>query len=206
MDFQSPHTLLSSIEAEIDRIPPEEFFNSAKYEKQREAWCAALFGVGLIKIEVDTEVRVNLSNHRLDVDFEIQIPEKRLEFQLVIAKDPDYRLGQMYKDLATGERASFPYRPGKGTLSGPSWIRAAIDKKVEKNYSGAKELNLLVYVNYDAHQIRYSEVCDNCADTLDEFASIWLLSSTQLSSLEAGAHLPAVEGWRQIRNVAEYYA
>jgi len=206
MEFQNPRDLLTSIEAEIERIPPDEFFNKAKYEKQREAWCAALFGVGLGKLDLDTTVRVNTSNHRLDVDLEIQMPGKRLEFQLVMAKDPDYRLGQVYKEFAKGKRTSGPYRPGKGTRSGPSWIRTAIDKKIKKNYSEAKKLNLLVYVNFDAHQLAYVDVYNECSNTVDEFASIWLLASTQLSSLKAGLHLPAIEGWCEIRNVDEYYA
>ena len=206
MTFDHPEKLLASVEAQINSVPPEEFFNNPEFEKQREAWCAALFGAGLRKLSVDSTVRVNDTNHRLDVDFEVKVKDETLEFQLVMAKDPDYRIGGMYKEFAAGKRTSFTYQPAAGAQLGPSWIHSAILKKVRKNYSGAKDLNLLVYVNFDAHQIHFSDIHRECVDLLASFASIWLISGTQICSLSAGSILPEVYGWFQIRDVSEYYA
>lgn len=44
--FQQPVALLASAKAEMAAVANEKLFNDARYAKAREAWCAAMLGLG----------------------------------------------------------------------------------------------------------------------------------------------------------------
>src|SRR5712692_300386 len=68
VSFESPQILLETAKSEMAAIPQEKLFNSSEYEKAREKWCAAMFGLGYAKCVRPCRVAVNASDQRKDVD------------------------------------------------------------------------------------------------------------------------------------------
>jgi hypothetical protein len=193
-----PLALLGEADVEMRGVPQERLFNDSRYQKVKETWCAAMLGLGYQKHVASCLVAVNDSPQRGDVDLFLSTGGRDFGFQLVEVMEPERRRGAEYKGFANGSLRSIPYQPERGRIEGPVWIAEKIKQKVEKNYAGAKALNLLVYLNFSALQIQHADVIDASRPFLDRFASIWVVSNLWLGSLYVGNDLGRIDGWGQI--------
>jgi hypothetical protein len=98
MQFHGPRALLESTEAAFDGLPPAQLFNNPKYQKLRETWCAAMFGLGYSKNVVLCEVAVNDSRERQDIDLYLRAGSDTWGFQLAEVLSPERRRGAEYKN------------------------------------------------------------------------------------------------------------
>jgi hypothetical protein len=194
--------LLREAESEMDCISNEIFFNSPKqeYQKLREKWCAAMFGIGYGKYISECKVAVNDTDQRVDSDFFVLVGENEHPFQLVEAPNPDRKRGKEYKQLANGTRESVPYRPEKGRVEGPQWIIARVKKKAAKCYATANRLNLLVYANFEANPMDYQTLKEMVRDFSGTFASIWVITNSKICTLCGSTDLGEINGWQSVRS------
>lgn len=205
LEFKDPLQTLAQAEIAMAGVPNVELFNDSTHAKLRESWCAGLLGVGLGKLDIMCSVAVNDSNYRMDADFYVKTADASYDFQLVEAQEPERTRGLEYKRFAEGAISSIPYEPERGHLEGPSWIRAAIEKKIEKRYQDPENLNLLIYANFSAGQLQYDDIREQCEDLTAHFESIWIASSIHLCSISSANALPVTGGWVHVRPIEDYY-
>src|SRR2546427_458924 len=99
-DFLPPQALMKAAKGGMGGVPNERLFNSSKYEKSREKWCAAMLGFGYEKCVRACRVAVNESEQRKDVDLVLETEGREYPFQLVEVMEPDRPRGAEYKALA----------------------------------------------------------------------------------------------------------
>jgi hypothetical protein len=196
--YRHPVELLAEVERSMESIPLAEFFGSSAYKVIREEWCAAMFGVGLQKVDVDCQVAIN-DVEATPCDFYVRIGPEELGFQNVEAMRKGRRRGDEYKS-----EEPRPYRPQEGRKNGPGWVRAAIEHKIRKRYARAEDLHLLVYANLDAPGLEYDAMLEETADLLEAFASTWVITSTHICSLKSSPLLPSMKGWSEVRQRNDY--
>jgi hypothetical protein len=182
-------------------IPQEELFNNSAYQKLLEQWCAGVLGMGYAQYVRPCTVAINDTNDRLEVDAFLESHGETYPFQIVEAVRDGRKRGKEKKDLASGVIRSVPYHPEKGRIDGPQWIANMIAKKVEKRYSGSRYLNLLVYANFNAHQLNYEEVRMKAAQFRTCFHSIWVILGRHICSLYSPNELGSLPGWGEIDGI-----
>jgi len=130
-----------------------------------------------------------------DTDFVLRTPTRDFAFQTVVADVPERRLSDEYKRDAKPTR---PYRPGRGSAEGPSWIASKVQQKLDKTYAEARKLNLLVYAMFEHNGLDYAAICKSLPQAACTFGSIWLITSHQICSLHSFTELGAVQDLRLI--------
>jgi hypothetical protein len=204
-EFCEPRALLDRTEQALDRVPNADLFNNPKYQKLREAWCAAMFGLGYSKYVAPCKVAVNDGPTRQDVDFYLSTDSDLWEFQLAETQKPGRRRGDEYKrgDVKL-YRVPFP-SDAEPNKDAPSWLAAAADKKKAKRYAGSDSLHLLIYLNFDGPGLEYKDVAAELRKFSGDFASLWIVSSLHICSIFTSAGIGAVPGWGDVRDPSEYY-
>ena len=91
--YSLPAALLDEADRELDVIEQVKLFNDSQYQKLREKWCAAKFGVGYEKFLRPCLVAVNDTTERLDADFFVRTDGKEFPFQLAEVQEPERRRG-----------------------------------------------------------------------------------------------------------------
>jgi hypothetical protein len=125
-------------------IPNAELFNRPSYQKLRERWCAAMFGLGYAKAVEACEVGVNDTSYRVDVDMYLRVARRTWEFQITEVQVPgrsrgrDYRVGIEDRGWLRAEDSDTARRQG------PIWLAEAIERKRMKSYSSSQLLLLLL--------------------------------------------------------------
>jgi hypothetical protein len=198
LNFHDPGDLLEQTIQDIYAIPIDRFFNDEAYKGLREQWVAAFFGVGYGKYVRPCRVAMNESWYRKDADFFLQVGGKEFPFQTTERQREGRKRGDDYKKFARVEekitrepelveelRSELltPYQPALGGVEGPSWIEQAIAKKVGKHYAESGDLNLLVYVNFDAWNLQADVIRERTRKYRDVFASIWIITDRVICSL-----------------------
>src|SRR2546426_433090 len=122
LDYKAPRLLLDEAKAELAAIPQEELFNSSRYEKSREKWCASMLGLGYEKCAASCRVAVNDTRERLDADVFLETDSREFPFQVVEAMEPERRRGAEYRAFAAGTLRSLAYEPERGHVEGSQWI------------------------------------------------------------------------------------
>jgi len=201
--YRDPRELLVETERTMEGIPSEELFNDAAYQKLRERWCAAMFGIGYSKHVTSCEVAVNESRYREDVDFFVRIADVDWGFQLAEVLRSDRRRGEEYRKLMDGGTHLSPYQPGRGSHEGPDWLAKIVDKKIAKRYASSNSLNLLLYANFEAAGLEYSNIQMRLAEYSPQFGSLWIITSLHVCSVFSTPSLGAVPGWGVVRDVRE---
>src|SRR4051812_24144552 len=97
VSFHSSQALMKAAKNEMASVANEHLFNSSKYEKSREKWCAAMLGLGYEKCAAPCRVAVNDSDQRKDVDLLLETEGREYPFQLVEVMQPDRQRGAEYK-------------------------------------------------------------------------------------------------------------
>jgi hypothetical protein len=108
-------------------------------------------------------------------------------------------MGDDYKLGPDGTLPKRPYQPERGCVEGPEWIVNAVKEKIKKRYSTMKNLNLLIYANFTAHDMDYREVCNAVGAYKDTFASIWIITNHQICSLIVNNELGRISRFSTIR-------
>lgn len=198
LSFRDPGETLADAEAAMEGIPNDQLFSQPKHRPLLEQWAAGWFGVAYRHLVADCQVAINPK-----VDDEADFFLRRdaagpvFSFQNVEVMEPERRRSAEYKN--PGLR---PYRPGRGTAEGPSWLEVAVRDKLDKRYAGARQLHLLVYVNFDAQGIEFSAVAQALEPFRGEFASVWVMAHHVLGSVFSTPHLGETGGWRLHPRVA----
>lgn len=89
--FHDPAALLASTEESMDGIPSAALFNDSTFQRMRERWCAAMFGIGYSQHVAPCNVVVNDSNNQVDVDFLMRTASRDWEFRLAEVQLPGRR-------------------------------------------------------------------------------------------------------------------
>lgn len=194
--YFEPNKLLKTAESEMAQILNDELFSKSKYQKLTEKHAAATFGVAYCKYVRTCQVGLNETKYQMDADFFIKVNGKERPFQLTECDDPDRRRGDEMKGFANGSIKTVPYEPERGRIEGPDWIRNIIGKKTKKNY--ANNINLLVYFNFTSHEIEYGIIKNATLEFKDRFASIWILSNSQVCSLFSYPELGGIVRWEKL--------
>ena len=193
--YLSPAALLDEANREMALVSAVSLFNDSQYQKLREKWCAAKFGLGYSQFIAPCEVAISNSQQRIDADFFLQSDATIFAFQLAEAQEPERKRGAEYKQFARHEIRSIPYEPERGSVEGPEWIANAIRKKVEKKYDGSSTLNLAIYANFSAINLQHSSVTAQCEPFKQTFASIWVITNTHFTCLFGDGERNMKCGW-----------
>lgn len=203
--FYEPSALLASVEAEMAEIPNAELFNKPSYQKLRERWCAAMFGLGYAKAVDACEVGVNETSYRLDVDMYLRVAGRSWGFQITEVQAPgrsrgrDYRLGIEDTGWMRGKDSDI------GREHGPGWLAEAVERKRLKSYSSSQLLHLLLYANFSAIGIQCSDLLAALLRFQGAFASIWVLTSLHVCSVFTPPDLGHISSWSSVRDGDDYY-
>lgn len=200
-DYCGPLDLLNAVERENEQVSKEVFFNDPKYQKAQEKWCAAVFGIGFNEYCKKCRIRINESRHHTSPDFFLKIDDQVFEFEMTERQEPDRERGKYYKKLEQNPLMSMPYRPERGRQEGPSWIYEAIKKKVEKCYSDSRNLNILVYADFDTHIMDRKAILQKSGEFADKFASIWIITNQHICSLFSNDALGEIDSFREIKEL-----
>lgn len=210
--YQEPVALLASTEQELESTAFVKLFNDSHYQKLTERWCAALFGLGYSQFVAPCKVAVNEGRYREDVDLYLRAAEHDWEFQLAEVQAPVRRRGLEYKQFARGTVRTTAYdaergrRGRRGRREGPGWLAEGVERKKAKRYASSHALHLLLYANFPARDLQYTDVVAALAGFVDDFASLWVVTSLHLCSVFSSAGLGEVKGWGPIRSIEDYYA
>ncbi|HSS96578.1 MAG TPA: hypothetical protein VLK33_06105 [Terriglobales bacterium] len=199
--LSDPQHLYDDACERLAQIPQEELFNSSAYQKLREQWCIGVLGIGYAQYVRPCTVGINHSSDHLDADAFMESQGVLYPFQIVETMKDGRKRGKEKKDLASGVIRSVSYEPEKGRIEGPNWIANMIAKKADKRYSGSTNLNLLVYANFDAHQLNYEDVRTKAEQFRTCFHSIWMILNTHICSLYSSDKLGSLPGWGEIDGV-----
>ncbi len=158
-------------------------------------WCAAHFARAYDDYLDRCEILIDDIDIQTEVDFDLDVNGVSHAFQVTEVMEPGRRRGDEYRQGTPAVRADDWSR---GTQLGPTWVRAAIEKKLQKQYAGAGQLNLLAYLNFGAWEQQYVDIRRECADVSKHFASVWLLNGNAMCCLQPHPCLKAFEGWMVI--------
>ena len=190
-----PEQLLAKYRAIRANIADREFFRSPKHKKTQEMWCAAHFACAFDQYLERCDILIDDVDAQTDADFDLQVNGVSYPFQITEVLEPERRRGDEYRNGLPPVRADDWSR---GSELGPSWVRAALEKKLMKQYAGADRLNLLAYLNFGAWQQQYVDIRNECANVSKHFASVWLLNGNALCCIQPSPALKAFEGWMMI--------
>lgn len=197
--------MLEAAEKEMALIPNDALFNSARYQKLRERWCAGIFGVGFSKLVSPCTVGINDAPFREDIDLFLKVHNREWGIQLAEVQEPGRRRGLEYKEFAKEKIRSIPYDPERGRLEGPEWLAEGARRKKEKCYSGSAGMHLLLYANFPAGELEYSELTKKLQSFSSDFASLWIVTSMHMCSIFSSRELGEVSGWGMVRDIEHYY-
>lgn len=193
LKWELPGDALKRVEGEMDQIGDASLFNNPKHQKLRETWCAGKFGVAYSLVAEPCLVAVNESSEWVDADFFLKVGTREYLFQVCEAMKPDRKRGDEYKGSRRFDFSEMAEIATRGGIEGPQWIDKQIEKKASKRYANSHLLNLLVYGNFNATQMRVSCVRAAIAKHGSTFASIWLLNDLFLLYLIINNDLQPVE-------------
>jgi hypothetical protein len=200
IEFEDPAIVYDRARQEMDAMDQSELFTAAgsRYQKMRERWCTGVFGIGYGRHIRPCRVAVNDTRSREDADFFLEVGDQRFPFQSAECQDPGRRRGDEYRRFATGAPTSMRYEPEKGRTEGPSWIATTIANKIARNYSRVSDLRLLVYANFNAHQLELNDIRIRTRPHEGRFASVWIITNMHLCAVESDAALGGLPEWKAV--------
>lgn len=173
-------------------LSDEQFFNRPEHQLTQEIWCAAHFANAYDQYLSPCNVVIDESTTNTDTDFDLETTNKVFPFQVSEVQEPGRRRGSEYKQPSH-------LRPehdlSKGSAFGPQWVREGVQKKAAKHYANARNLNLLIYLNFPAWEQQYHDLRNACAEPAKTFASVWLLNGNTMCVIHPNPSLSVFEGW-----------
>jgi len=169
--FQNPIELFNKTEI---LSQTKGFVNERKYQKQREAWIMARFSCAYSKY-TKNDIKISLSDEE-PADAQMKVGRNIIDYQIVLANKPGRKLDLEYKTLKKEQNSSKtkPYRP-VNLEEEARILRDILQKKVNKNYAGKRDLNLLIHSNFRVHG---SEINNDMKITenieIKSFQEVWI--------------------------------
>ncbi len=188
-----PAALLEKYKIIRDQISDKEFFCSPKHQKTQEIWCAAHFSRAYERYLAPSYVLIDDSDIQTEVDFDLEVANIAHPFQVTEAMEPGRRRGDEYRYSSPVDARHDDIE--SGAEQGAWWIRAAIEKKLDKHYAGSSELNLLVYLNFAGRDQKFNHLRATCQDVARQFASVWLLNGNALCCIQPNPRIHSLENW-----------
>jgi hypothetical protein len=203
--FRAPRDLLTEVEVKMKPISSAELFNEPSHKPLLESWCAAIFGLGYSRAVSPCTIGLNTSGSRIDIDFYLETAGQRFGFQLTEVQEPGRRRG--YESREPGRRPRQPLleEERKGEADGPTWIRAGVQKKLEKYGSAGKDLNILIYADFATDALQAGRVAKALEPYQNAFNSIWVMDSVRIASAHSSQRLGQAPEWCEARSISEYY-
>jgi hypothetical protein len=186
--FVDPEAILSAVEAEMEEIASEELFNNPKHQPLLDRWCAGSFAVAYALHLQECGVAMEPPEAQSDADFHLCTKVGVFPFQTTEVQRLGRKRGDEYRQPPTLE----PYRPAAEGADGPRWIGAAVQKKVDKRYSTARQINLLVYADFTTEQLDWASVAHELERFRDKFASLWVITYSALGTVFSTPELGCV--------------
>lgn len=180
--------MLSAAEAEMEGIPSKELFNSPRHQYLLDRWSAGSFAVAYALHVQQCRVAMEPLEAPSDVDFHLRAAEHTFPFQTVEVQKPGRRRGLEYRQPPT----LAPYRPAAEGAEGPRWLGDGLQKKLDKHYSTAKQLNLLVYADFTTEQLEWANVAHELDQFSSQFASLWVITYNVVGSVFSTSELGSV--------------
>ncbi len=197
MTFQNDHDydpeeLYRLVMAGYWDIPDQDYFTE-RYKPLREAWCAAVFGIGYATHLRECQVKVNSGSFP---DFFLKTNSNKFNMETTEVLAPGRRRHDEYRDPARPPVRMIPAEQFDldGTKS-PEWVRSAIDRKVRRYGVGARSTHLVVYVNVHAIGLDLRKIRENCSEYQASFSSIWLLTGENIATLFSSSEARETMGW-----------
>lgn len=188
-----PDDLLARHFAIRSSISVENFFRSPKHQKTQELWCAAHFSKAYEKHLEACSVLIADHDNQTDIDFELEVKGENYPFQITEVQAPSRRRGDDYKGSSNPVIHNWEW--DEGTQNGVPWINNAITKKFCKYGGDVANLNLLIYLNFQARQMQYETICQEMSNVAPNFASIWLLNANTMCCIVPNKTLMFFKGW-----------
>lgn len=190
VSFIEPAQLMRLHDEMAEGLTPTQYIRKPEYQRLKDMWCAARFGMGYLRHVARCRVRVN-ELQSSGTDFFLEARGSIFEFQTVIADVPDRKMSDEYRVSELGR--SRPYEPDRGLIEGPQWIANAVNGKIAKLYAGAANLNLLVYANFSAHYQRSAPIREAVLELPRKFSSVWVMNNHQVCSTYSTQGLGSVD-------------
>lgn len=197
-----PDELLEKYQAIRVRATDQEFFRAPKHKKTQEMWCAAHFARGYEKHFAPCFVYIAESDEQTEADFDLEIAGVRYPFQITELMEPGRRRGDEYRAGPSGKTTLEDWT--EGTEKGAAWVREAIERKVQKHYSSAFQLNLLVYLNFRAYEQQFNMIKAECEAAAQHFAAVWLLNGNAICCIRTSPRFRVTRGWLMIPESPAY--
>ena len=192
----SPEQLLEKYRSIRNSSSTEQFMRSPKHNKTQEIWCATHFSKAFKYEFGPCWIHISDNDEQEPADFWFEFEEKQHPFQITMALDPKRRLGDEYRNFEENGHASVLEDPSRGTQFGASWISQRIEAKANQYGSEASSLNLLVYLNFTAHDQQYDTIRIASIQHAMKFNSVWLINGNAFCCIKQGDDLPSFELWR----------
>ena len=172
-----------SIRADISN---SEFYSNPKHRKTMEIWCAARFGRAYEAHLGPCALWVHDRDEQTDADVALEVNGVRYPFQITEVQKQDRRRGDEYRVGVLSSRTTVEDWDN-GREQGPTWFRAAIERKLHRYGGEVSGLNLLVYLNYVAIEQPYFELQNAVAEVAARFLSVRVLNGNALACISTNS-------------------
>jgi hypothetical protein len=169
-NWRAPEEMTSYVEEVMDNMDSTDLFNQAGIGFLRDAWAAARFA------DLRNATAVQLVNDEWP-DFNIRFNPRVEQFECVEADVLRHR-GIEYREAQDNPVREDPIENWiERADQVPAILKAAIGKKIGKNYAG--KAHLLIYLNVSEYGIRQQDIESSFAEhvqsAVDHFATISIL-------------------------------
>ncbi len=189
----TPDELYEKFRQAHDAVSPSEFYSSPRYKKPMEFWCAAQFGRAFSANLNACSLLASDRDEQTESDFFLEVSGQRYPFQIVESLTPGRRRGDEYKSKEP--KTSTLNDWDAGATNGPLWVKDHIQKKFNHYGGDVSSLNLLVYVNFPAHEHNFEDMCFASSELASKWASVWLLNGNAICCISGSDKLGGPYPW-----------
>ncbi len=158
------------------QMPPTPSLWTNPYKMLRECWVMSRFAIGY-ELLTGQMVQI-LTDCEEPADAQMKRQEKIIEYQIAECLREDRRRHSEYKELhRKGARFFEPDAPVSENKA-LEWLVGSVRNKVGMRYCTERDLNLLLYLNFDYHNMDLTKISDAVQPTVNSsFKEIWILGS-----------------------------
>ncbi len=179
------------------------FLTRPEYQRLREMWCAARFGVGYLNHFGACAIHIDTKNEQREFDFHFSVAGERLPFQIAEVLDTGRRRGDEYRDRSDEQVAELHnQRPAQDDSYAARRVREELQAKLNKRYAGAESLHLLLYINLKASSVSWASLAEPAEHEARAFGSVWLVAQDVFCCIHGGLLWPELTGWRAVENAS----
>ena len=203
MTLYAPLQLSAYVEAQASQVGTLAFLTERRHSRLKEMWCAARFGQGYALRYAPCNVEIEEFDEQREYDFHLHALGQRLPFQIAEVLNAGRKRGDEYRSqsieaVAELHNASQPLDQHFAIAR----IRDELGAKVRKQYAGASDLHILLYINLHVQSLPWLELQIDLQTTAQTFASVWLLTQDFFSCVHGGNFWQPTNGWLQSENAS----